>query len=136
MADRLATAMPVEGAIEFRGMQLVERREERLHSACAVPGKLAGHAVELASIASGKNEGLLENSARPEQVRSFASLLRAKRAALAQVHWRRAVVQSDEDDFHLRDDYPFRLLAFRPTSEIPVEMRQIPVHDAVTENHK
>src|ERR1700692_1089560 len=79
----------------------------------------------------------VERTARTQLCGRLARLLRSEGDALPQIDRGRAVIQSDENNFHLRNARPTLLIPCSyPCSEVPVKMRKIPVHDAVTENHK
>src|SRR5260370_37871337 len=137
MVKRAAIAVTVERTVQFSRRQLVERREEPLHRARAVVSKLAGYAVKFAAVAGGKDQRLFQDSARTQLVGGFARLLDAECDALSQLDGSRAMIQSDEDNFHLRNARVIPPdLCVHTHSEITVKVRKIPVHDTVTENHK
>src|SRR6266849_10269856 len=137
MMHRAAIAVTVERTVQFSRRQLVERREETLHRACAVVSQLAGYAVKFAAVAGGKDQRFFQDSTRTQLVGGFARLLDAERDTLAQLDSSRAMIQANEDNFHLRNA---RLippdLSVHTQSEVTVKVRKIPVHDAVTENHE
>ena len=138
MAHRMAVPVPVERSIQFTGRKLVERCQEQFHRAGAVGREFAGNAVQFAAVAGRKHQRFFEDAARTQLFGGFASLFGAERDALAQRNRGCAVVQSDENNFHLRNARltPLNLLRSRPLRNSGENARKIPVHDTVTENHK
>src|SRR3977135_757522 len=102
MVHRAAVPVPVQRTIQGSRRQLVKRCEEQLHRAGAIRGQLAGDAVKFAPVAGGKYQRFIQNSARTQLVGGLARLLHAERDPLAPLDRGRAVIQSDEDNFHLR----------------------------------
>src|SRR5262250_1733222 len=60
-------------------------------------------AVDFAAIASGQDQRFVKNAARPEFFSRLARLLGGERHTLANFDRSRAVVQSDEHNFHGAD---------------------------------
>ncbi len=114
MAHGMAVPVPVERAVQFVERKLMEGREEQFHCAGAVCRILARHAVQFAAIARRKDQRFLEDSSRTQAVRRLPAPARRESEALAQIDRGRAVIQSDENDFHLQKrppDFPDSLLA-------------------------
>ena len=84
----------------------MKRREEQFHRAGAIGRELAGDAVKFAAVAGRKHHCFFEDPARAQLFGGFAGLLGAERNALAQLDRGRAVIQSDENNFHLRNARP------------------------------
>ena len=59
------------------------------------------HAVQFAAIAGGEDQRLRENAARTQLLGGLARLFGRERDALAQLDRGGAVIQSDENNFHL-----------------------------------
>ena len=103
MPHGVAVPMAVERAIQFNGGKLVEGRDEQFHRAGAVRRDFARDAVQFAAIARRKNQRFFEDTARTQLLGGFARLLGSESDALSQLDRSRAMIQSDENNFHLRN---------------------------------
>ena len=110
MAHGVAVTMAVQRAVELAQRKLVERGDEQFDGAGAVNGVFARHSVEFAAIARRKDQRFLKNAARTQLFRGFPRLLGSERHALAHFDRGRAMIQSDENNFHLRDAQPASLI--------------------------
>src|ERR1700687_4301080 len=118
MLHRAAIPVTVKRTVQLGRRQLVKRREKQLHRAGTVGSKLAGNAVKFAAVASGKDQRFFQDSSRTQLVGGFARLLDTERDALAQLDRCRAVIQADENNFHLANAHSISpISAFTPNQK-------------------
>ncbi len=102
----------------------MEGRDEQFHRAGAIRGAFARDTVQFAAIAGRKDQRFLENSARTELFSGFARLFGSESNTLPKIDRGRLVIQSDKNDFHLRNAQRTTLIpCSHVCSEISVKMR-------------
>src|SRR5579862_4685472 len=164
VTDGVAIVMMVERAVEQIELDGVEIAEIAGESGGGLMGGFGRNAVNFAAVAGGEDQRFVEDAAGAELFGGLASLLGGEGHTLADLNWGRAVIQTDEHNFHGADwvlpyhsgfvstnpetlslrvckyDFcQFEVCKYRPrtpeTLKIAVHVREKQVHHGKAENH-
>src|SRR5215831_18797867 len=129
-AKQVANGMAVVAVVERRAQVFrlygVEPAEVVGQHGGGLARTLRWHAINLAAIAGGEHQRLVKYALGPQFRDRLARLIRRERHTLSDLDWSRAVVQSDQHNFHGADCV---LL------EIAMRVREKQVYHGKTENH-
>ncbi len=126
MPHRLAIIVMIERYAEDFRPHGVELTQVGRQSRSTFMGRLRRHSIHFAAIAGGEYQCLFEDSPRAKLFRSTLSLFGGKRHSLPHLNGCRAMIQSDENDFHA---------AVQSLLKVAVTMRQIQIHNRKTQHH-
>ncbi len=89
-------------------------------------GRLRRHAVDFAAIACGEHQCFFQNPTRAQLLCRALRLLGGERHSLAHLNGRRAVIQTNENNFHA---------VLRPLLKVAMTVREIQIYDRKTQHH-
>jgi len=115
----LAIVMVISETLRLRGAPN-EIRSENWKVPARIHAKIPAARIYFAAIARGEHQRLFEDSPRAQFLSRALGLLLAERHPLAHLNWRRAVIESDENNFHA---------ALQALLKIAVAVRKIQIDD-------
>src|SRR6266581_9189131 len=126
MPHRLAIIVMIERYAEDFRPHGVELTQVGRQSWSTLMRRFRWHSIYFAAIAGGEYQCLLEDSPCAKLFRSALGLFGREGHPLPHLNGRRAMIQSDENDFHA---------AVQSLLKVAVTMRQIQIHDRKTQHH-